>query len=345
MSHTPAHHAVSWPFWKRFAVVGLVLAATMAPVIVASLLWAPEVRGIAVFGFLTGIVGTLKARLRLGVVLSAILALATVAAVLSHVHPAFGALLMAALAAAAGLAAMRGLHTPVLMVPLAVEFLLVSPPPLAGWEQPADAGVAYALAVGLVVLLGGLWASAFFGVLARRLPRPALEAVPRGQALTYTVALTVGASAATYIVLRWYPDGLGAWLIMTVLLLLQPDPHRTLHKTLQRIAGTIFGVAGAAAVLLLTESVALHHALGSILFLLALSVHTKPYWRFVTVLTPAIVLLASEGADGIVVDERRLTWTLAGAALAVVVTIAVNGVLAARSRQRAPSPAAPPDAV
>lgn len=336
MSGNHPHHAASWPFWKRFVVIGVVLAAAMVPVAVGSLLWAPQIRGIAVFGFLVGIVGTLKDRLRLGAVLSALLALATVGAVLAHDHPNLGALLMAALAAGAGLAALHGLQLPVLMVPLAVEFLLVSPPPLAGWEHPADAGVAYALAVGLVVLLGGLWASAFFGVLARHLPRPALEPISRDQAVTYAVALTLGAAAATYIVLRWYPDGLGAWLIMTVLLLLQPDPHRMLNKTLQRIAGTILGVVGAATVLLLTDSSALHHALGSTLLVLTLSMHTKPYWRFVTVLTPAMVLMASRGTDGIAVDESRLTWTLAGAALAIVVTIAINGVLVARSRRARP---------
>lgn len=330
---------MAWPFWKRFVVVALVLLAAMLPVVGVSLLWVPEILGIAVLGFLPAIVGTLKVRWRLGILLSVVLGIAGALAVLVHDTPALGALLMAGLGAAAGLAALRGVHTCVLMVPLAAEFLLVSPPPLAGWSTVGDAGIGYALAVGAIVLLSGVWTSALFGVLGRRLPRPPLEPLPREQALTYAVALTVAAAVATYVVLRWYPDGLGAWLIMTVLLLLQPDPHKALRKTVQRVAGTILGVLAAGLVLVVTDSAAFHHALGSALLVLAMSMHMKPYWRFVSVLTPAIVLMASTGADGVAVDAWRLGWTLAGAALAVVVTLVVNGVLAGRSRRRSPHPA------
>lgn len=326
------------PFWKRYAIIGLVLIAAMLPAVVVSLLWAPGVRGIAVFGLLVASVATLKSDWRLGTALSFVLAGAGTLAVLTHDRPGLGALLMAALAAAAGLAALRGLQTPVLMVPLVAEFLLVTPPPLAGWGPPVEVGAAYAFSVGLVLLLSGIWCTAFFAVLGRRLPKSPPEPVLRGQALTYTAVLMIGAAATTFMVLRWYPDGRGAWLIMTVLLLLQPDPHKMLHKTVQRVAGTLFGVVAAAVFLVLTDSVVLHHVLGSVLLVLALSVHTRPYWRFVTVLTPAIVLMASKGADGISVDERRLGWTLAGAAFAVAVTLTVNGLLALRARHRPPDP-------
>lgn len=330
---------MTWPFWKRFVVVALVLLAAMLPVIGAALLWTPEILGIAVLGFIPAIVGTLKVRWQLGVLLSVVLGIAGTLAILVHDAPALGALLMAVLGAAVGAAALRGLHASVLMVPLAAEFLLVSPPPLAGWSTAGDAGIGYALAVGTIVLLSGIWTSALFGVLGRRLPRPPLEPLPRGQALTYAVALTVAAAAASYVVLRWYPDGLGAWLIMTVLLLLQPDPHKALWKTVQRVTGTILGVSAAGILLVITDSAALHHALGSLLLVVAMSMHMKPYWRFVSVLTPAIVLMASTGADGVAVDARRLGWTLAGAALAVVVTLGLNGIVAVRSRRRSPGPA------
>jgi len=330
---------VTWPFWKRFVIVALVLLVAMLPPVGASLLWTPEIRGIAVLGFIPGIVGTLKVRWQHGVLLSVVLGAAGAVAILVHDTPALGALLMATLGAAVGLAALRGVHASVLMVPLAAEFLLVSPPPLAGWSMAADAGIAYALTVGAIVLLSGVWTSTLFGVLGRRLPRPPLEPLPREQALTYAVALTVAAAATTYVVLQWYPDGLGAWLIMTVLLLLQPDPHKALRKTVQRVAGTILGVSAAAILLVITDSAALHHALGSLLLVFAMSMHTKPYWRFVSVLTPAIVLMASTGADGVAVDAWRLGWTLAGAALAVVVTLVVNGVLVGRGRRRSPRPA------
>lgn len=77
-------------------------------------------------------------------------------------------------------------------------------------------------------------------------------------------------------------------------------------------------------------------ACGRWVLFLALGVHTRPYWRLVTVLTPAIVLMASKAADGLSVDERRLAWTLAAAAFAVAVTLVVNGVLAFRARHRSP---------
>ena len=100
------------PFWKRYVTITLVLIAAMLPAVVVSLLWVPGVRGIAVFGLLVASGATLMRDWRLGVTLSLMLSVAGTLAVLSNDLPGLGALLIVTLAAAAGFAALRGLHIP-----------------------------------------------------------------------------------------------------------------------------------------------------------------------------------------------------------------------------------------
>ena len=46
------------------------------------------------------------------------------------------------------------------------------------------------------------------------------------------------------------------------------------------------------------------------------------YWRDVALLTPAVVLLGSTGADSFAIDGQWLLFTLGGAALALATTVA-----------------------
>ena len=52
----------------------------------------------------------------------------------------------------------------------------------------------------------------------------------------------------------------------------------------------------------------------------------RPYWIFVTFLTPAIILLRSSGSDELDLDAQRVILTLIGTAVALAFAVGVREV-------------------
>lgn len=234
------------------------------------------------------------------------------------------ALLMATVAAIIGLTARRGLSSPILIVGINLGFLILTPQKLESSNQ--------VLAAGALLALGGMWAFALSALVRKRVTHSTETGSRSFRVIVpYGVSLALSTGIATYVLLTYSPGGVGAWLVLTIFVVLKPDVGTTISKTRDRILGTVIGAVIAFAVIEILTFFGLNH--GGVQLTLALLFMGAsmayflhgPYWLFVLLLTPGMVLLDSNDVnDQISVDEWRVGYTLIGVALALGVAYALH---------------------
>lgn len=245
--------------------------------------------------------------------------------------PVPSALLIAAVAFIIGMSARRGLSSPILIVGISLGFLVISPPTLGQSGQQVISNINPVLATAALLLIGGLWARLIIIGVQKWSPitsetsrRTADEFVP------YALALAISTGISTYFVLVYAPNGVGAWLILTIFVVLKMDTHHTVVKTRDRVLGTLSGAVVAFILIELLQ--ALNWAQGFVQLTLALVFIgvamsyfvPGPYWKYVFFLTPGVVLLDSNAvSDQVTVDAWRVAFTLIGVAVALLTSLAV----------------------
>ncbi|QAY71029.1 FUSC family protein [Xylanimonas protaetiae] len=216
--------------------------------------------------------------------------------------------LLAALAAAAGAATVRGLGVPALLVGAAAA----SAPPLPA-DADALARVAWVLAVGAYVVLAAR---------ALRLPRVVpVPLLPRRVAAVVAVVLAavVGACA---LLAQASGNRYGYWAPAAAFLMALPVPGlRVSRAALQRVLGTAAGVAAGVGVATLGVPLGVRLALAAVGIVVTVAV-PRPLWLSVGTTSLALVLLLDPGGSGLVVGELRLLAT-AVAAVLVLAGVAV----------------------
>lgn len=174
--------------------------------------------------------------------------------------------------------------------------------------QPVVALVALAVGMILVLVIAA----------ALGLQAPPVPAEPR-IALRHAVATAASCAVAMGIALGFRIDH-GYWLVVTLALVLRPVRHETLPTARARVAGTLVGVViSVALVIIMPTAVVLVLALACILLSIAWGIAADV--RGVTIFsTPAIILVASSGAAGAVVEFGllRLVLTVIGALVAAL---------------------------
>lgn len=170
-------------------------------------------------------------------------------------------------------------------------------------------------------------------VATRFLPRAAPGApvdTERGWRHAGVMAVTVG--VVVFLVLRFdVPHGY--WIALTLTVVLRPFGDVTRRKALERVAGTIAGVALSLVLATVLPIWGVAIAVAFCMVLMAAYALKGDYVRQVVFLTPTVVLMGSWGTVGLVGLERALA-TVAGAVLAAL----VGGSLAlydARAEDRA----------
>ena len=247
-------------------------------------------------------------------------------------NPWVGALLIAGLAGYGGYSARYGNESPVLLVPVVVSFIVIAPPDLVDRSGTTLTGWHYALVVSAALLIGGVWVATIGLYLARNMERAMDEPVEKSVALGYGIALAASTGLATFVAARYFPGSTGAWVILTILLVMKPRATDMWRTARHRVGGTLLGalVAGALVVGMSAAGVSLERwalLLGAVFLILALSVlRVQPYWQFVTFLTPAIILLKSSGDDTLRLDGQRVAMTLIGTLLALGFAVAVREI-------------------
>jgi uncharacterized membrane protein YccC len=141
---------------------------------------------------------------------------------------------------------------------------------------------------------------------------------------------------ATWGVLTYAKFHQGAWLLLTLIIVLQPSAHDTLTRSLQRLGGTIIGGVFAFVLILAGVQSTLALIIGGVILFAALTVRyalKRPYWEYVTVLTPAAILLNTPGLDAVSVAEDRVVFTIIATVVGVTIALALKVLIT----QKAPA--------
>jgi len=310
-------------------VMGLLTIALMTPPIVLGMSGQFGLASVFIYGGIIGI-SAIFYDLRLALILSVVAGVAGTICTLLNPYPLAGAAFFGILTGACALTARRGIHSPALMVPVFASFLLVAPPAV-----PPLPAIPAGFVAGAVLMVGGLWGTAITRVLlGHRLPTvDRKELGPRG-ATAYGVTMGVVLGVSAWAVLSYAKFHEGAWLLLTLIILLQPSPHDTFAKSMQRLAGTLAGALIALVLILINVEQTFALVIGGLLIFAALAVRyvlKRPYWEYVTVLTPAVILLSASGVDRVRVAEDRVGFTLIAAAVALLIALGVKAILVRRA--------------
>jgi uncharacterized membrane protein YccC len=152
---------------------------------------------------------------------------------------------------------------------------------------------------------------------ARSLLEPLRQNFDSGSVIfRHALRLGVSAALATALV-RGLGLNHGYWVIITVIIVLQPYAGLTLQRSLQRVAGTFVGAALAAGLVALVKDPIVILVAIMVLFAVAMSVQPLSLPAFQVLLTPALVLLAELQAGDWSLAWVRIVNTLLGGALAL----------------------------
>ena len=314
-------------------LVGGLVAVTVAvtlPGLLLTIAGRDDLAGMTAMAAVAGVLSALVVGPRMAVAAAVGLGVAATAAVAVTDQPWLAALLMATAAGAVGLSSRVNAQRVLATAPITLAFLLADPPRDAAGEPVG------ALVVGVAMLGSALWAALVVSVVMRTHHRPATQVLSWYRAGAYAAVLAVAVGGASWVLVDLQLGHGGAWFVMTLLIVLQPYLKDSWEKTLQRASGTLIGFVIALVLYAILDIPAVLYVMASILMLLALValvVKQRPYWQFVALLTPAVVLL--EGGSGSVVDTavQRLGFTLLGVAVAVAIELAAVPILRSVARR------------
>ena len=246
--------------------------------------------------------------------------------------PLPSALLVGLVALIIGLAARRGLSSPILTLGIVLGFLVMSPPELTNKDSSIFSGINPVLATAILLAAGGFWALLVGMVVRKKAPNvPENKVVDLAVVLPYALALAISTGFVTYFLLYFSAGSLGAWMILTIFVIMKPDQASTMLKTKDRILGTFVGTAIAIVAIEILHLLNSQQGLVQITFALlffgiAMSYFVPgPYWVYVTFLTPGVILLDSNSVSN--QDEvalSRIAFTLGGIAIALVIGYLVH---------------------
>jgi len=312
--------------------VAIIVALLALPAVLAQSIWLPGTAGVFILGALPATIAVVVVGPRRAWQIAfAAAAAGTIAASFTG-NAWLGAIFIAALAGYAGSAARYGNQSPILFVPIVTSFIVISPPTVVDASGNPIEGSAYAGIVGVALLIGGCWAALLGSVLTRDFQRATTESVSIDVATGYAIALAVSTGAATFVAAYFFPGSTGAWVVLTILLVLKPRATDMWRTARHRVGGTLVGAVVAAVLVLGMDGLGLPRmtgelVLGALFLTLALSfLQVRPYWQFVAFLTPAIILLKSSGTDELDLDAQRVVMTLIGTLVALAVAVLVREI-------------------
>lgn len=311
------------------AVRGKIILALIVPVVVGLLpglvlnwLGLGSISGDATIAIMAGLMAGLYNGERIGLLLSGWVAVAAGLAVVASSQPILAALLMAATGLSMGVAAKGGRHSYVVMGPITVAFVLAEPPSAASWWT-----------VGLVLGVCSVYGAVLGGLAGRRMKRPTLESLGTPRALAYGLILALLLAVGGWVVVQRDLGHAGAWMLMTMMIVVQPYLQDGWTRSLQRALGTVAGFVVAVLIGVLMPYAWLLYTISAVAFVMGFRDRFggKAYWQFVAWLTLGIVLV--EGASTSVVDtaEQRLFATLAGAGAALLAMAIMGPIYRSRA--------------
>ncbi len=294
--------------------MAIVPIAMLVPPIIASLLGYSSIAGALILPVLAGLLPAQMAGLRSGLFAAVGVAVASGTAATVTGNALLSALVMGVTSLLTGLACRWGRSKNLIIVIITVGFVVCAPPAFVTDNRFVDG-----LVLGAVTLAASLWGVLVGWFNGKGAPQPTHDHETWARTWSYAIVLAILTAIAAYISIAIDWKHAGAWFILTIAVVFQPYLKDSLQRTWQRAAGTVLGVVAAYLIHLTIPWSAALTIVGFALIMLSLFVMTNPrypYWAFVALLTPGIVLLASTADTFGQTNFARLIATLAGAGLA-----------------------------
>ncbi len=317
---------------ERIPRIALLVAVLSIPALIAQQVWLPGSAGILLLGSVPSSIAVVVIGPRRGLQIAVAAAIGGALAAAFSGNAWVGAAIIAALAGYGGYSARYGNESPILLVPVVIAFIVISPPDLATRAGYTLSGLAYAAVVGVSLLIGGVWVALIGAVLTRGMERAKDDPVERWVAIGYGIALASSTGIATFVAAHYFPGSTGAWVVLTILLVMKPRPTDMWRTARHRVGGTLVGAVIAAGLVVVMDEVGMSRVtwsglLGAVFLVLALSViRVRPYWQFVMLLTPAMILLKSSGDDTLNLDALRVVMTIIGTVMALLFAVLVREI-------------------
>lgn len=322
------------PSRRQWGIAAGFLALLIVPLALIGAALGGGIALAALPGLAVGFVVTLQARsLRAGLLAVAVMGALAFISTLASASIATGAIWLALVGIAYGLSGLRGWHRLTMQMAIWCAYIVVNPLQAHAATKlstiaSVDLSASAAIITGIAVLVAG----ALMALLVDRIKgsSPARPLVPLRPAQAWAFAagcgLLLGIGAVVVLDAARYPAG--EWLLLTVIVLLQPDRQATLRHTVERMAGTLAGVAVAAAFALALGDGPLTTVLSLMLMIAAFAYLQVPnrYWLYVGLFTPGLVLLSAPPNETGTLALARLGFTIAGAIAVIAVTLLVSRV-------------------
>lgn len=313
----------------KHAVLGLrifaVTVLSLAPALVAVVLGWPGAFTVGLFALGGAAAGTVAGGLRLGLIISVTLAIAGAVAMPLGGYPWAIAAVMVVLGGIYGFWAAHGYASGAMLIPALVPYLVRDPPGIFTNEAPT-VNIAYIGAFLLIWIITGIWTSLVMSKIV--LKGKSFAGPSQATKPTVIFGLFLGAIAGVVaaVAMTVDPTAQWPWIILTIFLLANPSGKIRAKQVRDRVTGTVIGLGAALLLSALPLSPAGQGILALVLITAALviRIEKRPYWFFVMVMTPAIILMDSTGSNTELVAEQRLIFTLLGIVITVSAALLAN---------------------
>ncbi|MGI9196511.1 MAG: FUSC family protein [Candidatus Nanopelagicales bacterium] len=318
-------------------VIAVMAIVPMAPAMVLSAMGFPAAILPWSLAALGGTMATMFVGWRLGLALTGALAIfgSLAFAAGQWQNPWMAGLVMGVFAFGYGYTSRWGISSNLIIAVVAIDMITATGAAIVD-DQSITTN---ALLTGAILVAAGLWGILIGLFLSRYLPKTPRTSLSMEHVWSFAIIMAVilGAAMAVVVAQQWQHGG--AWFVLTLVVILQPDYMDSVKKIAHRALGTILGFAIALAIVSVIHVSWLVTLLGFAFLAVAMVFIMRPgspYWVFVTFLTPAIVLMESNLDDAVSVDVARLGFTLLGVAVAALVALAFYPL---QKRVPAPDPA------
>ncbi len=302
---------------KLTAFAIALIVVVLLPGALLSAAGLPYAGSAASLGGITGVCAVIVVGLRGTVPVALCAGVLVMLAMTAYHRPWWAFIVLATAAALLGLVDIKGLSAAYAFVPICAGFALAMPPVLA------HNTVFGAVIGGLATTASALLAAGFSWILLRKLPRPKLVPLSRQRSYLYALNLAFLIGIAAFIVAKLHLDNAGAWLILTLAIVVQPYVQDGIPKTLSRVGGTVIGFFIAIGIATSVSQPALYYAFGvaCVSVALGLKLTHQSYWTYAMFLTPGVVLLVGTSSSVTSTAQARLWATIAAGAAALAVML------------------------
>jgi len=330
---TAPSKAVKMPVKRRLKLVAIVTALVFLPSIIMLLItWAAtgKPQGAATWASIPAIVGIAAALLggrRYAVIVAIVMGFLAPVAIVAGLSPVSGAALMAILCMTVGRLSRVGLQKSGLLVPVMLAWALIDPPAWNGAVTVDRLDNSYLLWMALTFFVGGLIPALVVSWMLRKRKTPKLAPHSQGEAMEYTVIITILTTVSTFYVLD-NPKMIGGAFLIAVILVMAPiGTAQTLKPTVFRLLGTIVGSVFVIALVSKVDSLGMVYIFGLVFLLVSLFARLSGRaWVYYVLMVPATACLNATTLTQVgELGKQRVVDNVVGGSLVIIATAIAIG--------------------